>query len=170
MPWERCTENFRSLGPLVAELWWYTWFWRFLRGGAATAGAIAINQNTSRGIAIRKVYRKFQKPSSIGCWARSVHRCSGEEEDTLSTSKNGQIKTVIKLAIIRISRCGFQHSVVNPEFYALIQFAVRKFVRKCVFGLGEKRPKCHRIYSSTLAAPIWWREGRRPLARSLDII
>ena len=78
-----------------------------------------------------------------------------KEEDSSSTSKNGQIKTVIKSAIIRISRCGFQHSVVNPQFYALIQFAVGKFVRKCVFGLGEKRPKCHRIYSSTLAAPFF---------------
>ena len=91
-----------------------------------------------------------------------------EKKDTISTSKNGKIKTVIKLAKIRISRCGFQHSVVNPEFYTLMQFALRKFVRKCVFGLGEKRPKCHRIYSSTLAAPILWREGRRPLAHSLD--
>ena len=144
----------------------------FLGGGAATADAIAISKKISRGNSIRKMYRKFQKPRSIGCRAMSVHRCSGEEEeeegggDSTSTSKNGQIKTVIKSVIIRISRCGFQHSVVKPQFYALIKFAVRKFVRKCVFRLGKKQPKCHRIYSSTLAAPIFWREGRRPLARS----
>ena len=143
--------------------------YEFLGGGAATADAIAISQKTSRGNSIRKMYRKFQKPRSIGCRAMSVHRCSGEEEEEgCSTSKNGQIKTVIKSVIIRISRCGFQHSVVKPQFYALIKFAVRKFVRKCVFRLGKKQPKCHRIYSSTLAAPIFWREGRRPLARSLD--
>ena len=36
-------------------------------------------------------------------------------------------------------------SVINIKS---VNFAVRKFVRKCVFGLGEKRPKCRRIYSS----------------------
>ena len=35
-------------------------------GGAATAGAVAISPKTSRGNSI-KMYRKFQKPMSIGC-------------------------------------------------------------------------------------------------------
>ena len=46
---------------------------KFLGGGAATTGAIAINQNTSRGNSIRNIYRKFQKSRSVGCQAMMVH-------------------------------------------------------------------------------------------------